>query len=608
MLLRELSSRLNRAFLEPIPAKAPTHEYVAPPPAEAQSEDPDPRSILSSIGELVYDWNILTDKLNWGPNVAEVLGPIAGEDISTGLAYAQRVTPQSVASRYDAIFGSSAKDDGYGARYEAIYELAPDEEGNGKTIWVEDCGRWFRGPDGRPAHAQGVIRIITERHERERAQSMGSQFDPPTGLLNRMSLSDQIERRLAQDESERAPFAILLVAIENLFTLNQTYGYDVGDEVIAALALRLRSILRAEDLVARHAGNKFALVLDACDAKNAEMAAKRISTAVAKTPFETSAGRIPSTIRVGVVVAPRDGDSAQSLLQHAEEALDFARLQKGARFAVFEPSLARDDGRLRSLEIADRIVSALNERRVELAFQPIVHANCGSLAYHEALLRIRLADDEIVTPGAILPVAEKAGLIRLLDHRVLDLAVSHLVTDPDLQISINASMTTLHDSEWPELLTSALAIHPDIGERLILEITETAMIEDFDATHALIALCKRHGVKVAIDDFGAGHTSFRNLRELAFDLVKIDGAFVQNIAHSKDDRFFVRTLIDLAHHIGMTIVAEWVENEETARILRELGVDYLQGALYGDAAAEYVLPNASRVRQKSAARSALGVR
>ena len=437
---------------------------------------------------------------------------------------------------------------------------------------------------------------------------MGSQFDPPTGLLNRMSLSDRVEQRLAQDESERAPFAILLVAIENLFTLNQTYGYDVGDEVIAALALRLRSILRAEDLVARHAGNKFALVLDACDAKNAEMAAKRISTAVAKTPFETSTGRIPSAIRVGVVVAPRDGDSAQALLQHAEEALDLARVQKGAHFAVFEPSLARDDGRLRSMEIADRIVSALNERRVELAFQPIVHANCGSLAYHEALLRIRLADDEIVTPGAILPVAEKAGLIRLLDHRVLDLAVSHLVTDPDLQISINASMTTLHDSEWPELLTSALAIHPDIGERLVLEITETAMIEDFDATHALIALCKRHGVKVAIDDFGAGHTSFRNLRELAFDLVKIDGAFVQNIAHSKDDRFFVRTLIDLAHHIGMTIVAEWVENEETARILRELGVDYLQGALYGDAAAEYVLPNASRGRQKSAARSALGVR
>jgi diguanylate cyclase (GGDEF)-like protein len=435
---------------------------------------------------------------------------------------------------------------------------------------------------------------------------MRSQLDPLTGTLNRMSLTDNLERLLARNEGEHGPFAILLAAIENLFALNRTYGYHVGDEVIAALANRLRQVLRGEDIIARYAGGKFALILDTCDAERAKAVAHRLSDAISKSAFETSVGPIPSTIRIGAVIAPRDGHSAQILLQHAEEALDLARTQKGDRFASFEPSLAREDRRLRSLEVADRIVKALNERRVELAFQPIVHAQSGDLAFHEALLRIRLADDEVVTPGAILPVAEKAGLVRLLDHRVLDLAVSHLVADPNLRISINASISSLHDPEWPETFKNALAIHPDVGERLILEITETAMIEDFDTTRRLIALCKRCGVKIAMDDFGSGHTSFRNLRDLAFDLVKIDGVFIQNIAQSNDDRFFVRTLIELAHHIGMKIVAEWVEDEETAKILREFGVDYLQGALYGQAAADYTVASAGPVRAKR--QSAVGAR
>jgi diguanylate cyclase (GGDEF)-like protein len=603
MLLRELSSRLNQAFHEPVTAKAPLRDYIPAPRMESASEAPDPRSILSSIGELIYDWNIVTDKLNWGANVAEVLGPIAKADISTGLAFAQRVTSRSVTSRYDSIFGSSAKDDGYGALYEAVYELTPDGGGDGDTIWVEDCGRWFQGSDGRPSRAQGVIRIVTERHEQERLLSIRSHFDPLTGVLNRMSLSDQLERLLAQDDGERKPFAILLAGVENLVALNRTYGYDIGDEVITALAGRLRSVLRAEDTIARYAGGKFALILETCDAKKAKTAAQRLLSAVAETAFKTSAGAIPLAVRIGAVIAPRDGHSAQILLQRAEEALDFARLHKAERFAIFESSLAREECRVRSLEISDGIVSALNERRVELAFQPIVHASSGVLAFHEALLRIRLADDKIVTPGAILPVAEKAGLVRLLDYRVLDIAVSHLVADPNLRISVNASMSTLHDPEWPELFKNALTIHPDIGERLILEITETTMIEDFDTARRLIALCKRYGVKTAMDDFGAGHTSFRNLRDLAFDLVKIDGVFVQNITHSEDDRFFVHTLIELAHHVGMKVVAEWVEDEESAQILRELGVDYLQGALYGQATAKYAAPIELTSRQPESALS-----
>ncbi|WP_330083979.1 bifunctional diguanylate cyclase/phosphodiesterase [Methylocystis iwaonis] len=562
-----------------------TRELPAPPVAPAPVAGPDPREILSSIGEVVYDWEIGTDRLTWGPNLGETLGPIASEALDTGLGYGERVARESGASRYDAIIQSGKTDTGEGVPYQVVYALAqPRELGQGPLVWVEDTGRWFAGPTGKPARAYGVVRVVTERHEMERKLALGAQIDPLTGVLNRAQLGEHIARFLQQAERSRKPFAVLLVALENLFALNRTYGYDAGDEVIASLARRLRENVRACDVVARHAGNKFALVLDNCDADETLFAAQRLLDLVKGAPFETSAGPIPASIRIGGVIGPREGRVPHVLLQRAEEALDVARQNNGKRFVAYTASLAREDARLRSLQVADSIVSALNERRVDLAFQPIVHAATGEVAFHEALLRIRLPDGTVASPAALLPVAEKAGLVRLLDQRVMELALERLAADPQLRVSVNCSVLTVLDPEWPERLKAAIAMNPSVSDRLIVEITETSLIEDFETTRNLIAVCKELNVKVAMDDFGAGHTSFRNLRDLDFDIVKIDGAFIQNITNSQDDRFFVRTLIDLARHLSLEVVAEWVEDESTARILRDWGVEYFQGALYGRAA------------------------
>lgn len=561
-----------------------TREIPAPPIAAAPVAGPDPREILSSIGEVVYDWELGSDRLTWGPNLCEILGPIADEDLDTGLGYGERIARESGASRYDAIVQPGKTDAGEGVPYQVVYALTqPRALGQGPLVWVEDTGRWFAGPTGKPARAYGVVRVVTERHEMERKLALGAQIDPLTGVLNRAQLGEHIARFLQQAERSRKPFAVLLVALENLFALNRTYGYDAGDEVIASLARRLRENVRACDVVARHAGNKFALVLENCDADETLVAAQRLLDLVKSAPFETSAGPIPATIRVGGVIGPREGRLPHVLLQHAEEALDVARQNKGKRFVAYTASLAREDARFRTLQVADSIVSALNERRVDLAFQPVVHAATGETAFHEALLRIRLPDGTMASPAALLPVAEKAGLVRLLDQRVMELALDRLAADPHLRVSVNCSVNTVLDPEWPERLKAAIAMNPSISDRLIVEITETSLIDDFETTRNLIAVCKELGVKVAMDDFGAGHTSFRNLRDFDFDIVKIDGAFIQNITNSQDDRFFVRTLIDLARHLSIKVVAEWVEDEATARILRDWGVEYFQGALYGRA-------------------------
>lgn len=550
------------------------------------SDRPDSRVVLASIGAVLYDWDIVTDHLRWSDTLAETLGPVASADLSTGRAYGERLGAESATSRYEAVFNSVSTDEGDGAPYRAVYALVPPREsGGGSLVWVEDCGRWFAGRDGRPRRAHGLVRVITDRKELEFELTRRAQIDTLTGTVSRVQITDHAHRLLGQPEKSRKPFAILLVALENLFALNRTYGYDVGDEIIIRLAARLRANLRVNDLVSRYAGNKFAVLLENCEVDQAKATGQRLVDTVSQAPFETQAGAIPASVRIGAVVAPRDGRTPEVLFQHAEESLDAARQRNGARFVAYASSLARDNGRLHALQVADSVISALNERRVELAFQPIVSAKTGATAFYEALLRVRLADGSIVVPGDILPIAEKSGLVRLLDQRVLELALVRLAEDPSLRVSVNASIATLHDPEWPDWLASATNVYPGVAERLTIEITESTMIEDFDTTRRLITACKKLGIKLAMDDFGAGHTSFRNLRQLDFDMVKIDGVFVRNIAKSADDRFFVRTLTDLAKHLGLEIVAEWVEDEATAALLREWGVDYFQGSFFGAAEA-----------------------
>jgi EAL domain-containing protein (putative c-di-GMP-specific phosphodiesterase class I) len=201
-------------------------------------------------------------------------------------------------------------------------------------------------------------------------------------------------------------------------------------------------------------------------------------------------------------------------------------------------------------------------------------------------MRVRRSDGSLLGANDVIPVAERLGLVRLLDHRVLELVVEELAAAPSLQASVNVSPGSTTDPDWWAGLGSLLRSHAGVAERLIVEITESAAIHDIDETRGFVARVKDLGCRIAIDDFGAGYTSFRNLRKLGVDIVKIDGAFVQNILRSEDDRAFVHTLIDLGKRLKLATVAEWVQEERAAKMLEEWGCDYLQGALVGLASIE----------------------
>ena len=550
---------------------------VAPSPQSPPS--PEPRDILNSINAVVYDWDISSDALSWGANIGDVLEAFTPRSLATGAAYTKLLTPNSQTSRFLAIKNSDAPDEGFGVSYRAVYGLMRHGR---DPVTVEDLGRWFTGVDGRPARAHGVLRIIAG-YEQDHGAAFSPQRDPLTGAFNRGHLIGAINSQCAQLGQAPTPFAVLVLAIERLAEINQVDGYDVADEVIAQIAQMIGASIRGGDTLARYAGGKFAIVLASCDQAQAVIAARRILRAVNAEPIHTSARDMRVSVRIGAALAPKNGRNAHALLEHAEEACDFASQSATERFVQYSASFALDEARARATSQADEIINALNQRRVVVAYQPIVPASVNGSPFCEALLRVRRDDGSLINPSELLPVAEKLGLIVQLDQRVMELVLDRLSREPELRVSVNVSAATLRDPEWIDRFTQTLALHPGAAERLIVEVIETVAISDVEATIALLARVKALGVKVAMDDFGSGHSSFKNLRSLGVDIVKIDGAFVQNIARSADDRFFVRTLIDLARHLGIETVAEWVEDAEAIRLLTGWGVDYLQGHFFGQA-------------------------
>ncbi len=547
----------------------------------------DAAEILASVGAAFYRWSIDSDVLRWSANARDVLLVPDSKTISTGRAYAQLVEADNdaVHSRFDAIMRSGERDEGCGVLYCLQYCLRPDP-GAQPRLWIEDTGRWFAGSDGRPARAHGIVRVINERHEQERRLGYLARCDGLTGELNRHALVDVLEKTLDNAIRFRSSCGFLLVAIDNLARMNESYGFDVADEVIGAVAKRIRGRMRGRDTLGRYAGNKFGVVLTDCTPDDMAIAADRLLAGVRDDMVSTSAGPVAATVTIGGVTAPRHAHGVADVLGRAQEALDAAKGRRRGSFLAYQPSVERDALRRENVRATDEIVAALNERRIFLAYETVAAAVDRRPAFYECLMRVRRADGSLVGASDIVPVAERLGLVRLIDHRVLELVIEELAAASALQASVNVSSASTADPDWWAELALLLGAHAGVAERLIVEITESAAIHDIDETRGFVARVKDLGCRIAIDDFGAGYTSFRNLRKLGVDIVKIDGAFVQNLIRSEDDRAFVRTLIDLAKRLKLATVAEWVKDEHTAKTLADWGCDYLQGALVGIAATE----------------------
>lgn len=389
---------------------------------------------------------------------------------------------------------------------------------------------------------------------------------------------------LLKPAGRKAGWSLLLVGIDHLGRMNDTFGFAVVDQIVGEMAARLRKRVPQPDLVARFSGGKFAILSRTCSTSEMTGAlGSAICADVSSAPFETSAGPMPVTVTVGGLAAPDRATSLNAVLAAVQEALDRAKRQARGSCLLYERNGGVERRRRTNQRTAEEIVRAIWDRRIFLALQPVVNTHTREIAFFEALARIApLSGARLTEAGQIAEAAERLGLIGFLDRHVLAHGVEALHRDPALCLSVNVSPSSIADHAWLGLF--AAEVTPDLAGRLIVELTESAAVNDIEAARSFVAMARDKGVRVALDDFGAGSTSFRNLRSLGVDMVKIDGSFIRNMARSPDDRAFVHALIDLARKLGITTVAEWVRTETEAALLREEGCDYIQGALTGLAA------------------------
>jgi len=299
-------------------------------------------SVLFASGEAAYSWNCATDMLEWSGNAPSILNVISTDQIASGRAYAALLSPESTQNRHDAVFRDQRKDPGIGVAYEIRYALKQTVPG--QVCWIEDVGRWFAGSDGKPARADGIVRNVTERHRREKELARLSESDPLTGGLNRTVLTKAIAEEFESATKFKTNFGFIVAAIDDLAYCNQSYGFGVGDQAIAAIAERLRTHKRSKDLIGRFSDNKFGIVLHECTLEDLFIAGNRFVAAVREAPFETSAGPLVFSVTAGGVVAPRYARDPGEILAHANIALEQAKVAGKGSFSDYQPPRATPHG------------------------------------------------------------------------------------------------------------------------------------------------------------------------------------------------------------------------------------------------------------------------
>ena len=563
---------------------APAISGRASRPGPAETDE-----ILTAVGEVVYEWTIADDTIHWGANAPEVFGVTSPEAIGSGRAFAMLLDPANLTSRHDAVLNGTGGDQGEGVAYEIQYTLMPDGAGSARRLIVEDTGRWYADGSGRPGRACGVVRVINERHEREQRLAFLSRYDDLTGYFNRQHLLVTLGEALNNAKRLRTSIAFMIVAVDNFRAINEAYGFETADLVFAAAARRIKTQLRDGDAIGRYSGNKLGILLMNCDDDDMHAAAERFHAAIRNGVITAEESSVAVTVSIGGVGLPRYGRTVNEVLARAQESLHRARARGNGRFVACAPSPSRQARRRGNAALSSEMVAAIETKRLRLFFQPVVDIATRVPKFHEGLLRLEHANGTFAPATDFIELCEQLGLIRLIDNYTLDRTLETLEATPAARLSLNVSGETVGDAEWLSRLAAAVARRPDLAGRLIVEITETAVIRNLEEASHFIATIHDLGCPVAIDDFGAGFSSFRHLRTLDVDMVKIAGAFIENLPRSPDDQAFVKALTELARTFDIEIVAEWVQDEEAAALLAGFGVHMLQGALTGMASPQWSL-------------------
>ncbi|MDE2133526.1 MAG: EAL domain-containing protein [Alphaproteobacteria bacterium] len=529
---------------------------------------------VTAAGAVAFNWTVADDVIVWDGARDILPHQVVAGKINRGRMLLDLMSPEG-RSKLAAVLESRARQS---VPFDLDVELATALG----SVWFIMHGVRIPDMDGATERVTGLMREVTERRREIQRLTYLATRDELTGHLNRNSLRAELAEAIDRAKREERHCAFLVASIDRLAMINDSYGFDAADELIVAVGERLSNSLRSSDVIGRTAGNKFGVILKNCSDLEIAIVADRLRAAVRGSVIETRAGMVAATTTVGAVWLPTGANSSQEAMLRAEEALGRARTSGRDGFTMYQRSPQREGARLRLMSVADEVAAALKQKRLVFAYQPIVNARTREAAEYECLLRMVREDGSVVSAAQFIPAAEQLGLVRLVDRHALEMAVEQLHEHKNIALSVNVSGTTSCDIAWLQSFVEYVRANGSIADRLMVELTETAALNHFEENAQFVSQLREMGCRVAIDDFGAGYTSFRNLQMLRIDMVKIDGTYVMGLVNSPENQVFVRTLVDLAKSFNLKTTAEWVSSEKEALLLESFGVDNFQGYYFGE--------------------------
>ena len=462
---------------------------------------------------------------------------------------------------------------------------------DGSVVWIRDEGVVVLDDDGEPANLQGYLLDITAEREAQAQLRLQALYDPLTGLANRAFFHEQLAHAVSVRKEPGQETALVYVDLDEFKEINDQYGHSVGDEVLAILGKRLKSLLRAGDAVARIGGDEFAVLLAAVsEPAEAAVVAERLLEQIT-APIATSGHEFALRASIGIAL----GDDGVDLLKQSDAAMYRAKSQHDSDYAFYDDALDRE-----ALERFKRIAGlrrAIDETQFTLAYQPVVSLEPLEVVGLEALLRWQHPEQGEVAPLDFIPLAEESGLIVPIGRWVLREACMYASRlraslGRDLEIAVNVSARQLQHPEFVEHVDSALGWSELPAHLLTLELTESVLVAAGERVEQRLNALKARGVKLALDDFGTGYASLAYLQRLPVDTVKIDRSFTARIDSGEDDLALLRGIVGLGKALGLELVAEGIERIEQQGIVHDLGCDGAQGFHFGRPASATVAAQA----------------
>jgi diguanylate cyclase (GGDEF)-like protein/PAS domain S-box-containing protein len=452
---------------------------------------------------------------------------------------------------------------------------------DGHVVWAQVTASLLRDPFGAPLYLVTEASDITEHKRFEQQLLYLANHDSLTRLYNRARFQEEVDRQLALLRRYGTAGVIAFLDLDNFKDINDSLGHRSGDEVLVGIGRVLREQLRETDIVARLGGDEFAVLLPQSDAGQAREVCSRLAHALAQPLVLTGGHAVRLTASIGLALFPEHGTTSGDLLARADAAMYRAKESGGNQWAIHDVTEDWEARVAARRTWEHRIRESLEQDRFVLYAQPILDLHSGTVTRYEILLRMLGEGGETVLPTAFLDVAERVGLIREIDRwvvsRSIRLLAEHQRAGRELCLEVNLSGRAFADPDLLVLIQHELLEHAVDPARLVLEITETAAIANIGEACRFIDTLKGLGCRFALDDFGMGYSSFRHLKYLPVDYLKIDGSFIQDLKTDRADQHMVAAIVEVARGLGKQTIAEFVGDAETLELIRGFGVDFAQG-------------------------------